>query len=54
VPLNPGTVLLLTDGTLFAQDISSTNWWRLRPLATGYKLAERIGRVSESPMSTLR
>jgi hypothetical protein len=34
-PFNVGTVLLLTDGMLFAQDISSANWWRLRPLVRG-------------------
>ncbi len=34
-PFNVGTTLLLTDGTLLAQDISSTSWWRLRPLVTG-------------------
>lgn len=28
---NVGATLLLTDGTLFAQDSSTANWWRLRP-----------------------
>ena len=32
---NVGTVLLLTDGTLFAQDDFTTSWWRLRPDNSG-------------------
>jgi hypothetical protein len=34
-PFNIGTVLLLTDGSLFAQDDFTVNWWRLRPDAAG-------------------
>jgi hypothetical protein len=30
-----GTILLLTDGSLFAQDDYTVNWWRLRPDAGG-------------------
>jgi hypothetical protein len=32
---NVGTTLLLTDGTLFAQDSFTANWWRLRPDSRG-------------------
>ena len=32
---NVGTILLLTDGSLFAQDDNTVNWWRLRPDGSG-------------------
>ena len=34
-PLNVGTVLLLTDGSVMAQDDFTADWWRLTPDAAG-------------------
>ncbi|WP_345629903.1 Kelch repeat-containing protein [Rugosimonospora acidiphila] len=34
-PFHPDTALLLTDGTVMAQDYATANWWKLTPDASG-------------------
>ena len=35
VPFDVGTMLLLTDGSVFAQDSGTSRWWRLKPDSAG-------------------
>jgi hypothetical protein len=51
---NVGTMLLLTDGSVLAQDSGTRHWWRLYPDAVGQYATGTWRQVATSPRAPLR
>ena len=50
-PFLPGTMLLLTDGTVMCQESGTRRWWRLTPNALGIYWSGTWSRLADSPTS---
>jgi len=50
---SPGTMLLLTDGTVMCQDSGSNHWWRLTPDASGSYVNGSWSALADSPHAPL-